>query len=129
MSDKAVKTIILAGVLVLGAWFAWRYYQNWKAGQAGGGVPQLGTNLNSMAPELVGGSTGPAVAPAVNTPINITITDNTQRGAMPESPNVPMVPGGPIRNPVTNSNEAPGSAVPEDAAMQEPLINQGGQGY
>jgi hypothetical protein len=130
VSDKSIKTLIIAGVLVVGAWFAWRYYQNYKAGQTGGGVPQLGTNLNSVAPELVGGSTGPAVAPAVNTPINITITDNTSK-QMPETPNVPMLPGGAnpgeplgagINNPLEQANSGTPSTVPEDAATQEPLM-------
>ena len=130
MSDKAVKTLILAAVLIGGGWLAWKWYQNYKAGQAGGGVPQLGTNLNSIAPELVGGSTGPAVAPAVNTPINITITESTQ-SRMPETPNVPMIPGGlnqsnPLgmdnNNPLEQANVGEASEVPEDAALEEPLM-------
>jgi len=109
---------------------AWRLYQNYKANQIdGGGAPQLGTNLNSIAPELVGGSSGPAVSPAVNTPVSITITDNRSIQAQePEAPNTPVIPGGPMRNPLGEATEDTGSEVPEDAAMETPLVKQPGRG-
>lgn len=130
--DKTLKTLILVAVLAGGIYLAWRFYQNYKAGQLGGGVPQLGTNLNSVAPELVGGSAGPSVAPVVNTPVNVTITQDT-RSTMPETPNTPMIPAGAssdnpmgadTNNPVSNATADTGGSMPEDAATVEPLVKQ-----
>lgn len=126
MSDKTVKTLILLAVLAGGGYLAWRWYSNYRAGQAGG-VPQLGTNLNSVAPELVGGSSGPAVAPAANIPVNITITDNrSSQREMPETPNTPMFPANtPPNNQLNAANEDSGSDMPEDAATVQPLVKGG----
>lgn len=136
MSDKMVKTLLMVGVLAVGAWFAWRYYQNYKAGQTGGGVPQLGTNLNSIAPFLVGGSSGPAVAPAVNTPVNITITeqggskmpalDGSGGGSPtgPVYPGTPMVSGAETNNPIENANTPSADTMPEDTAQEEPAMKR-----
>jgi hypothetical protein len=130
--DKTVKTLILVAVLAGAAYLAWRWYQNYKAGQTGGGVPQLGTNLNSVAPELVGGSSGPSVAPVVSTPVTVTITQDT-KSAMPETPNTPMIPAGasdsaPLgadtNNPIGAATADSGSDMPEDAATVEPLVKQ-----
>jgi len=131
-NDKLMKTLILVAVLAGGAYLAWRFYQNYKTGQLSGGVPQLGTNLNSVAPELVGGSAGPSVAPVVNTPVNVTITQDT-RSTMPETPNTPMIPAGSsdsapmgadTNNPVSNATADAGGSMPEDAATVEPLVKQ-----
>lgn len=128
--DKTLKTLILVAVLAGAAYLAYRWYQNYKSGQTGGGVPQLGTNLNSVAPELVGGSAGPSVAPVVNTPVNVTITQDT-RAQMPDTPNVTMIPAGqsdtaPLgadnNNPLGAANEDTGGTMPEDAATVEPLV-------
>jgi hypothetical protein len=93
MQDKTLKTLLLVAVLVLGAYILWRLYQNWKAngGSFGGTFGQLGTNLNSIAPELVGGSQGPQAGPGVNMPVNITLTETTNSQ---EPPPQAMVPAG-----------------------------------
>lgn len=125
VSDKTVKTLIILAVLAGGGYLAWRWYANYRAGQAGGGVPQLGTNLNSVAPELVGGSSGPAVAPAANIPVSITITDSRST-QMPETPNTPMLPvNQPTNNQLNAANDDSGSDMPEDAATVTPLVKQG----
>jgi hypothetical protein len=135
VSDKTIKTLLMVGVLAVGAWFAWRYYQNYKAGQTGSGVPQLGTNLNSIAPFLVGGSSGPAVAPAVNTPVNITITESSvskmpdiSRGSNPTGPvfpGTPMMPARDTDNQLETANSAPADTMQEDTAEKVPLIKRG----
>jgi hypothetical protein len=123
----------MVGVLAVGAWFAWRYYQNYKAGQTGGGVPQLGSNLNSVAPFLVGGSSGPAVSPAVNTPVNITITE-TGGATFPDRdsginvPNTPMIPTAATNNPLENANTIGADTMQDDTADKAPLIKGGGYG-
>lgn len=128
-NDKTLKTLILVVVLAGGAYLAWRFYQNYKAGQTGG-VPQLGTNLNSIAPELVGGSAGPSVAPVISTPVNVTITQDT-RAQMPDTPNVTMIPAGSsdnsplgadINNPLGAANADTGGSMPVDSATVEPLV-------
>ena len=72
--DKRWKTLIIVGVVAVAGYLAWRWYQNYKANTPGGG--QLGTNLNSIAPELVGGSQGPTAQPAFNVPVNISVSSS-----------------------------------------------------
>lgn len=54
--NKKTKTVLIA-VAVAGA--VYLIYKWYVGRQSGGGGTQLGTNLNSIAPELIGGSTGP----------------------------------------------------------------------
>lgn len=136
MSDKTIKTLILVAVLAGGAYLAYRWYENYKTGQSGGGVPQLGTNLNSIAPYLVGGSSGPAVAPAVNTPVNITITESSTSkmpaldGSNSAGPSGPVYPGTPMQsgdttdNQVENANTAPADTMQEDTAEKIPAMKR-----
>lgn len=53
--DKKTKTVLLIAAAVVAAYMGYRWWQNRKSGGAG-----LGTNLNSLAPALVAGSSGPA---------------------------------------------------------------------
>jgi|SRR5215831_1917922 len=53
---KRQKTIAIIVGVAVAAYLVYRWY---KYKQQGSGVPQLGTNLNSVAPELIGGSHGP----------------------------------------------------------------------
>lgn len=81
---KSTKILIFVGVAAVVLYFGIRWYENRKAAQLGnaqGGAPGgLGTNLNSVAPELIGGSTGPSIGPAVSTPITITIDQRDSDG-------------------------------------------------
>lgn len=75
--DKRVRLLLIVGALAVAAYLGYRWMKSRQAGNASPDSPTggLGTNLNSVAPELVGGSTGPAVGPALSTPINITLTE------------------------------------------------------
>lgn len=87
---KDTKTLLIIGVVIVAGYLAWRMYQNYKAQQPGGG--QLGTNLNSIAPELVGGSQGPEVQPAFNVPVNITVSTSDTSAPKAEQGTNLMVP-------------------------------------
>jgi hypothetical protein len=58
LSKKQIRIGIIVAVVLVAGYFAYRWYSNRQSGNPSptGG---LGTNLNSVAPELVGGSTGP----------------------------------------------------------------------
>lgn len=75
--SKTTRTLLLVAALAAAGFLVWKYMRNRQQQNTGTGT--LGTNLNSVAPELIGGSTGPSLGPAVNLPINITLTDT---GAM-----------------------------------------------
>jgi hypothetical protein len=75
MSKNTKILLVVAGLAVL-AYIGIRWYENKQASQNGntqGGAGE-GSNLNSVAPELVGGSTGPSIGPALSTPININVS-------------------------------------------------------
>lgn len=80
--------LLIVALAAAGIYLAIRWYENRKAaenGTAQGGAG-LGTNLNSVAPELIGGSTGPSIGPALSTPITINVTSSmpdTSQGANP----------------------------------------------
>lgn len=134
---KNTKTLIIAGVLVIAGYIAWRLYQNYKANQPGGG--QLGTNLNSIAPELVGGSSGPVAQPAFNVPVNISVSSSSP-APQPETPDAgdTMIPAnatssyGGSANALTQQSDAAGldqSMMPEgDYAGMSPYAGNGGAG-
>jgi hypothetical protein len=71
--DRRTKIILVVGALIVAGYIAWRYYESKKNNESSG-TGQLGSNLNSVAPELIGGSTGPSLGPAVSLPININLT-------------------------------------------------------
>lgn len=113
--SKGIKvTLLLAGLAVAG-YLAWRWYQQRQASTPGGG--QLGTNLNSIAPYLVGGSSGPTAQPAVNVPVNINYTESSP-APPPETPDSDdlMVPAnatssyGGSSNALTQQSDAAGQS-------------------
>jgi hypothetical protein len=53
---KQTRIILIVAAVAVAGYLGWRWWQN---RQQGGGTGQLGTNLNSIAPALVAGSTGP----------------------------------------------------------------------
>jgi hypothetical protein len=73
--SKQTKTLLIVGAVAIAAWLAWRWYKNRQANTSPSPTGATGTNLNSVAPELIGGSSGPSVGPAVSTPINITLNE------------------------------------------------------
>lgn len=98
--DKRTRTVLIIGVLAVGAYFFYRWYKNRQAatGTGQGAVSQLGSNLNSLAPELVGGSSGPSSGPQVTMPVTITLTEPPAPGHGDHdldniNPGGPMIPG------------------------------------
>lgn len=116
--------IIVAGVIAV--YLGIRWYENRKAAQEGNtqGGAGLGSNLNSVAPELIGGSTGPSIGPALSTPITINVTSpmpDTSLGANPVGSMVSsnnVVPSAlALANPDNSATGAQDAApVPEDAS-------------
>lgn len=74
--DKRLKIGLIVVVVAIVAYLTYRW---WLGRQSTIQSPtqSFGTNLNSVAPELVGGSAGPSVgsAPAVSLPVTVNITD------------------------------------------------------
>ena len=128
MNDKQLWTLLIVAAVVIGGWFLLKWWKGYQK-QGGGNLGQLGTNLNSIAPELVGGSSGPAVAPNVEVPVTITLSETTSKT---EKPDTDMIPLPPTSNPIGLSNPTGNgmgwSQMPEDAANQTPLI-KGGPDY
>jgi hypothetical protein len=111
---KSSHTWIIAGVAAVAVFLAWRWYQNYQAAQPGGG--QLGTNLNSIAPELVGGSQGPTAQPAFNVPVNITVSSSSPPPETPDKDDR-MIPANPVGtygdsfNALTSQPDAAAAAI------------------
>lgn len=78
MNKKTVKVVAIAIAVAVAAFLAWRWWSNRKSAGNGNAVaPGGSTDLNSVAPELIGGSSGPSVGPAVSLPVNITLQENS----------------------------------------------------
>lgn len=111
---KSSHTWIIAGVAAVAVFLAWRWWQNYQAAQPGGG--QLGTNLNSIAPELVGGSQGPTAQPAFNVPVNITVSSSSPPPETPDKQDQ-MVPANPVGSyggsftPLTTQSDAAAASI------------------
>ena len=117
--------LAIVAALVVGGWFLWHW---WKAYQAqGGGNLGLGTNLNSVAPELVGGSSGPQVQPAVSLPVNITLQETVASAQPPAATFSPLdaIPSNPLSNPESMgaAPDMPG-IMTEDTSNDTPLVKQ-----
>lgn len=124
------KTILIVAVVAVAGYLAWRFYQNYKANEPGGG--QLGTNLNSIAPELVGGSQGPTAQPQFDVPVNINVTSTAPPPETPDS-GEEMIPanatssyGGSASALTSQSDMAAAAQQAQTAQPDVPLINQGG---
>ena len=92
--DKRTKVGLLIGVLAVAAYIAWKLWQGKQAGQSasdntnGASTSGTGSNLNSVAPELVAGATagGTNAAPGAVIPVNVTV----EQEAPAPSSQVPM---------------------------------------
>lgn len=74
--SKRTRTILIVIGLAVAAYLAYRWYQNKQSGGTNSPTGGLGTNLNSIAPELVGGATGPSSGLTYNqapTTVNLTL--------------------------------------------------------
>lgn len=105
-----MRMILLVAAAAVAGYFLIRWYEGRQSAQYGNtqGGAGLGSNLNSVAPELIGGSTGPSIGPALSTPVTINVTSS----APPESAN-------PVGSMVSANNVVPSSlalANPENSA-------------
>lgn len=112
------KHLLLLGlVIIVGGFILMRMYEKKKAQQSQqqNNLGPTGSNLNSIAPELVGGSTGPSIGPALSVPIDITVTSQGSSSQMPVGSSANPI--GPVRPwPVPMPVErAPGEAQPVQA--------------
>lgn len=84
--SKRDKIILGVVALAVAGYFAFRWWKNRQdsGNDAESPTGGLGTNLNSVAPELVGGSSGPEVGPAVSMPLTINLSQPAQPAAPPE---------------------------------------------
>ena len=76
--------ILIAIALAVAAYLAWRWWSNRKSASGDSVAPGGSTDLNSVAPELIGGSSGPNVGPAVSLPVNITLTEQANTAPKPK---------------------------------------------
>lgn len=72
--DKRLKTPLILVAVAVAAYLGYRWWQNRSSG---GGTGTLGTNLNSVAPELIAGSSGPDSGLTQNPP-SITVNYPSQ---------------------------------------------------
>lgn len=93
--NKNLRIVLILAAVAGVAYVAYRWYEA-KVAASGTGLAtgQLGTNLNSIAPELVGGSEagGTQVAPAVSVPVNITMSSSSTMPALNGPPDSMMQP-------------------------------------
>lgn len=137
--SKNARMWVIIGAIAVTLYLGYKIYQNYTMNSPGGGP--LGTNLNSIAPELVGGSQGPVAQPAFNVPVNINVSSTAPPPETPDSGDQ-MIPAnatssyGGSSNALTQQSDAAGVAsgtMPQGdnsaAANPDytPLINQGGQ--
>lgn len=96
------RRLLIFGLIAVAAFLAWRMFEGYRAsaGSSDSNAPEsLGTNLNSTAPELVGGSQGPEAGPAVQMPLTINLT-TTDTAPPPDGSGPPQHGGGKSPNPV-----------------------------
>lgn len=117
---KKYRTPILLGVAAVALYFGYRWYKNRQSGSAQGNAGSgLGSNLNSVAPELIAGSSGPASG--LNYYAGSTVVDLAQQSPQsatvtPPSPGQPMMDGGQPQptdtEPDQDTGTVPGKWVP-----------------
>jgi len=89
--SKNVKTALIVGGLLVAAYLVYRWYESKQSGTTGG---SLGANLNSVAPEMLGGSTGPSSGLTYNaapTTVNLTLP-NGQTSTSTVTPTLSLKP-------------------------------------
>lgn len=83
--DSRLKTPLIIGGIAVAAYLIYRWWQNRNSG---GGTGTLGTNLNSVAPELIAGSSGPNSGLTQNPPsITVNYPSQITTSAQPQANN------------------------------------------
>lgn len=129
--NKNLKVLLALGVIAGLAYVLYRWYEARVSasgtGQASGGgilggTGSLGTNLNSVAPELIGGSEagGTKVAPAVDVPVNITMSSSSTIPAQTGLPDSSMQPlNNTTASPLGYQNTAAGAAADQGTTASD----------
>lgn len=79
--SKRARTILIVAAVLVAAYFVYRWYTSRQSAMTNSPTGGLGTNLNSIAPELVAGSTGPSSGLTYNqapTTVNLTLPNGSQ---------------------------------------------------
>lgn len=138
--NKQTRIWLIVGVAAVAVYFIYRYIQNRGGTETGTGA--LGSNLNSVAPELVGGSAGPTQGPAVSVPVNITLTsqdtapDQSERGSIPANNqtaagaissmnagvNSTERPATPMTSPMRSTGATPSPMTAQHRAAKHPAV-------
>jgi hypothetical protein len=85
--NKTTKIVLVVAVLAVLGYFGWKVWSNYQASKGNPNAASEGTNLNSAAPQLVGGSTGPSVGAGPALPITINVTEQAApKGSDPDRP-------------------------------------------
>lgn len=95
--DNRVKTALIVVGIAVAAYLGYRWWENRKA--SGSPTGALGTNLNSVAPELIGGSSGPNSGLDYSPqPANVTVNYPSQitNSASPQPTSAGVTTGNPI---------------------------------
>jgi hypothetical protein len=119
------KTWMAIGAVVLVAAVAYVAYRWWQArGSSNEAQPPVGTNLNSVAPELVAGPTagGTDAGPAVDVPVNITLYDTSGQNSDSDADKSPLPMQPPINPPDANAMQGvtQSTAIPFSNAQHAP---------
>ena len=116
--NKQTRIWLFVGAAAIAVYFLYRYIQNRGGTESGSGA--LGTNLNSVAPELIGGSSGPSQGPAVDVPVTINVTDTSSTGS-PDSDAFPGYPQTTSAQAITGMNAGVGSVENPATSMPSPV--------
>lgn len=124
--SKNTKTLLIVGAVAVAAFIIWRIYSARKAATgAQSPTGSFGSNLNSIAPELVAGSSGPSSGPTVSLPVTINVTGGERdgdKGTMFPLNNTTISPLG-VNPPVPQL-----SSMGDDTSMESPMdANAGGE--
>jgi hypothetical protein len=123
MDKKLKTTLILAGVAVA-AYLIYRHMKNSQSNSTG--TSQLGTNLNSVAPALIAGSSGPSSGLnyyAGSTTVYTAAPVST--ATAPTSSSTPATPAGTGRRWPVSSSSTSGSTS-GSTPLPAPFIGSGG---
>lgn len=117
--SKRTKVILIAVAVAVTAYLAYRWWQNRQTNSTG---ESLGANLNSVAPSLVSGSTGPDSG--LNYTGGTTVVELPPGNGEPQQDNPPPQEGEPIRqkkpgNPVHAKSPIPRKVHPPKRPVRD----------
>ncbi len=130
MPAKNVKILIVVAVLAVAAYFGYQWWENRQANNDGNLIPGAGSNLNSPAPNLVGGSAGPNSGPAVSLPITIDLTEDSGGKPSGKEAGHNMMEPANVKVPSALSRQSMAAASPDVTAAPDDMdLVNAGPGY